>query len=88
MPRKKSFSARIVHLDEIYAISYDLARQILDAGHSFDLVVAIARGGMLPARLMCDFLNIKSLTSMQIRHYEQGAEQLETAKSSIRSGWM
>ncbi|MGM0588565.1 MAG: phosphoribosyltransferase [Bacteroidota bacterium] len=80
MPRKKNFSARIVHLDEVYALSYDLAGQIMNAGPTYDLVVAIARGGMLPARLMCDFLNIKSLTSMQIRHYTQGAEQMETAE--------
>ena len=73
---KQPFSARIVTLDEIYATSYKLARQIMDANEGFDAVVAIARGGFPIARFMCDFLNIHSLGSLQITHYLPGAQKI------------
>lgn len=79
MNYRANFTARIVSLQEVYALTYQLARDIMKTNTRFDLVVAIARGGMLPGRLICDFLNIGDLTSLQIRHYTQGAQQLESA---------
>lgn len=77
---RPDFTARLVTLPEVYVLARKLAGMIMEEGVSFDLVVAIARGGMLPARLMCDFLNIKRLSSVQIRHYEAGAEQMKEAE--------
>ena len=74
---EKDFSARIVNLQEVYQKSYELAQQIMESSVTFDFVIAIARGGVLPARLMCDFLNIHRLTSIQVRHYQKGAKELE-----------
>lgn len=76
---RSDFSARIVSLQEVYTLTHRLALEIMESKIRFDLVIAIARGGMLPARLMCDFLNINQLTSLQIQHYTKGAEQLESA---------
>lgn len=76
---RSDFSARIVSLQEVYTLTHRLALEIMESKILFDLVIAIARGGMLPARLMCDFLNINQLTSLQIQHYTKGAEQLESA---------
>jgi hypothetical protein len=42
-------------------------------------VIAIARGGFIPARLLCDFLGLSSLTSIKIRHYLSGADRQEKA---------
>ncbi|WP_445664686.1 phosphoribosyltransferase [Fodinibius sp. AD559] len=77
---KEDFTARIVSLDEVYKTTHELAQNIMNSGISFDIVVAIARGGALPARLICDFLNINRLTSLQIKHYQEGAEKMEEAK--------
>lgn len=77
---EKDFSARIVSLQEVYQKSYELAQIIIKSSVDFDLVIAIARGGVLPARLLCDFLNIHRLTSVQVKHYQEGAKQMEEAE--------
>jgi len=77
---RPDFTARLVTLREVYVLARKLAGMIMEEGISFDLVVAVARGGMLPARLLCDFLNIKRLSSVQVRHYAAGAEQMEEAE--------
>ena len=38
-----------------------------------DRVIAIARGGYVPARLLCDHLNLYELDSIRIAHYREGA---------------
>lgn len=74
---EKEFTARIVGLTEIYEMAYEVSRKITEASISFDVVVGISRGGFPPARLVCDFLNIKTLTAIQIQHYTPGAEAKE-----------
>lgn len=67
MPEK--FQCEIVTLDRIYHLCADLAKIISNSGYRIDLVVAIARGGYVPARLLCDFLNLHQLTSIKVEHY-------------------
>lgn len=74
---KNDFTAKIVTLNEVYSLTHKLATQIMNSSVPFDSVIAIARGGMLPARLICDFLNIHQLSSIQIKHYGSGAEELD-----------
>lgn len=77
MPNK--FQCEIVSLTVIYDLCKKLALKIQDSGYKIDLVVAIARGGFVPARLLCDFLHIHQLTSLKVEHYtgtEKGKEAL------------
>lgn len=73
----KDFTARIVGLDEVYEMAYKISDQITDFSLNFDVVIGIARGGFPPARLVCDFLNIKTLTAVQIKHYTGAKEHKE-----------
>jgi len=79
---EKNFTARIVGLSEVYEMAYKVSRKISDSPLDFDVVVGIARGGFPPARLLCDFLNIKTLTAIQIRHYTGGGQQKEEVEIS------
>ena len=79
---EKDFTARIVGLSEVYEMAYKVAGKISDSSLDFDVVVGIARGGFPPARLLCDFLNIKTLTAIQIRHYTGGGQQKEEVEIS------
>lgn len=79
-PDKDNFQASIITFKEAYELSHQLSLQIINSGLSFDHIIAIARGGVTPARLLCDFLNIDNLTSVQVRHYTAGAQQLEKAE--------
>lgn len=46
-----------------------VAAAIRASGFQPDLVVAIARGGFVPARLLCDWLGVMELSSFRIEHY-------------------
>ena len=46
-----------------------LAALIKASGYRPDVVIAIARGGYVPARLICDHLGVMALTSIKIEHY-------------------
>lgn len=77
MSMKEDFTASIVRLTEAYNLAYKVSKKITDSALDFDVVIGIARGGFAPARQVCDFLNIKSLSAIQIRHYTGGAEEKE-----------
>lgn len=79
---KQNFTARILTLPEAYEAAYKVALQIMDAGESFNVVVGISRGGLPPSRIICDFLNIKTLTTMQILHYESAAKARDEVRVS------
>lgn len=78
----KQFQCELVSWGEVYRLTALLARQIKDSGYKPDLVVAIARGGYVPARLICDFLDIYDLTSVRVSHYTAGSDKEETARLS------
>ncbi len=78
----KQFQCELVSWEEVYRLSTLLARQVKDAGYRPDVVIAIARGGYVPARLVCDFLDIYNLTSVRISHYTAGSSKDETARLS------
>jgi len=74
---KKDFKAKIITLPEAYEMAFNVSRQITESPDNFDIIVGISRGGLPPARMICDFLNINTLTSLQIRHYASGGEEKE-----------
>jgi len=52
---------------------YNLTRRVVflihDSGFKPDIIIAIGRGGYMPARIIADFLQIMNLTSFKIEHY-------------------
>lgn len=55
--------------DDIQTLCGTLARKIKESGYLPDVIVAVARGGWIPARLLCDFLDIKELYSVKTEHW-------------------
>jgi len=66
----------------VHEWAFELSRQVEDSGWRPDVVVAIARGGYVPARLVCDILDIHDLLSVQILHWGRAAEV--TAKAHVK----
>lgn len=64
---------------EVERLCQRLAGLIRESGYRPDLVIAIGRGGYVPARLMCDWLHIMGLTSIKIEHYLSGANRQKEA---------
>ncbi|ADY00501.1 MAG: phosphoribosyltransferase [Vulcanisaeta sp.] len=70
---------RLVSWDEIAEWARVLSMKIKDSGWLPDIVVAIARGGYAPARLICDYLGISDLISVQVVHWPSTAQAAEKA---------
>ncbi len=63
----------------IHGLVRRLARGIQDSGFRPDLVVAIGRGGYIPARVLVDHLGLMALTSIRLEHY-RGAHKGREAR--------
>jgi len=70
---------KLVTWDEIVEWSRGLATKIRESGWRPDVVVAVSRGGFVPARLLCDFLDITDLLSIQSQHWVEAAKAAEKA---------
>ena len=64
-----TFKCYLVSWDEAYRLSKILARKIKSSGFKPDLVIGIARGGLVPARIVCDFLLQKDLAAIKVEHW-------------------
>jgi len=64
-----TFKSYLVTWDEAYRLAKILARKIKSSGYKPDLVIGIARGGLVPARIVCDFLLQKDLAAIKVEHW-------------------
>ena len=69
----------LISWSEVERLCQHLAGLIRESGYRPDLIIAIGRGGYVPARLMCDWLHIMGLTSIKVEHYLSGANRQEEA---------
>jgi hypoxanthine phosphoribosyltransferase len=46
-----------------------LSWMIKDSGYLPDIVIAIGRGGYVPARILCDYLTIHDLAAFKVEHW-------------------
>lgn len=75
-----------VSWDEVFKLTYQLALQIRKSGYQPSLIIAIARGGYVPARLLCDYLDVYQLSSIRVEHYTAGAQKSEQARLTMALG--
>jgi hypoxanthine phosphoribosyltransferase len=55
--------------DYLYELCLELAEMIERSGFKPDLIVGIARGGWIPARLLSDFLSNPNIASIKVEFY-------------------
>ncbi|MGB9726039.1 MAG: phosphoribosyltransferase [Fervidicoccaceae archaeon] len=70
---------KLVTWDDVVRWSKDLAEKIKTDGYTPDVVVAIARGGVVTARLLCDYLGIIDMLSIKVEHWIETAAHVENA---------
>jgi hypoxanthine phosphoribosyltransferase len=66
---------KIVSFEDVHEKIRDVAEQVKASKYEVTTIVGLARGGWIPARLMCDFLGITDLVSLKVEHW------LETGKT-------
>lgn len=76
----ESFPCDLVSWNEAYLLAKELSRSIKHSGYRPDLVIAIGRGGYVPARVVCDFLLQNLLTSMKVEHWGIAAHKKDQAE--------
>ena len=60
---------RILSWEEIYNLTLILSEQIVNSEFSPDVIVGIARGGWIPARILSDVLYTNALQNVRIEYY-------------------
>lgn len=64
-----SIRCECISWSAFYRLSRKLAIRIQASGFRPDLIIAIGRGGYMPARIISDFCHVMNLTSFKIEHY-------------------
>ncbi|WP_456405573.1 phosphoribosyltransferase [Thiolapillus sp.] len=64
------FPCELISWDQFDELTLQLVEKITADGFTPDLIVAIARGGYLPARLLSDHLDLFDLDCIRIEHYQ------------------
>jgi len=68
---------------EALKLCYSLAGRILDSGASFDAIVTISRGGLVPARIISDVLGIEEMYVIRSRFWGVAGRVFEEPQVSI-----
>jgi len=55
--------------DDVIRLCDELAKKIKKSGYRPDVIIAVARGGWIPARILCDHLDIRELYSVKTEHW-------------------
>jgi len=67
---KKAEKWELVSWEMFYDMARQLAFIIQEDNYQPDIIIAIARGGYTPARILSDYLGVMDMTSFKVRHYK------------------
>jgi len=79
LPFGEKFRSEILSWGRVVRDVEKLSRIIRASGYSPEIIVAIGRGGYVPARILCDWLLLCDLTSIKVEHWGVAALQKEKA---------
>lgn len=54
---------------EVIRLCYKLARKVANSGYRPDVVVSIMRGGVVPALIVSDILNVDAFYALRVKHW-------------------
>jgi len=76
----KTFRCDVLTWAQVTRLAHRLATLVRESGFEPDVIVAIARGGTVPARLLADALDVMALSSVRVVHYLAGARRQRRAR--------
>lgn len=65
----KDFEIESKSWEQIYSLLLKLADTIRKSGFEHDMIVAVSRGGWIPARILADLLGTSELTDVKVEFY-------------------
>jgi len=72
--------AKLVSWKEINRWCSDVSAKVIESDYRPDVIIGMARGGWVPARLLCDGLGVKNLLSLKTAHWGVTASQDSKAR--------
>ena len=82
----------IITWDKVYEDSIKLAKTIKLTKFKFDRIVAITKGGMVPALLIAEYLNINNIDTICVQSYDnkeqKDVEIIKFPKMSSAENWL
>ena len=79
MHSKEQITCEALSWSRVVKDSKRLSSLIKESGYKIDIAVAIARGGLVPARILSDYLSIRDLTTIKVEHWGITATPSEKA---------
>ena len=70
---------KIVTFNEVYSMVKEISEQVKATEFKTTTIIGLARGGWIPARLICDFLGITDLISLKVEHWLQTGKTKDEA---------
>jgi len=67
----------LVSWEQFRILARQLALLVQSSGFKPDMIVAIGRGGHMPARVLSDYLDIYNLSGFKIEHYRRAQKQAQ-----------
>jgi len=67
--RQQQMDYLILSWQDVYNLTLQLSERIVASGFKPDIIVGIARGGWIPARILSDVLYMESLHNIRIEYY-------------------
>lgn len=64
-----SFKCYFVSWDMAYRLGRKIALNIRASGFVPDIIIGVSRGGLVPARIICDFLHQKDIATIKVEHW-------------------
>ena len=63
------FECEVMDWNLFYKLARQVANKINSSGYRPDMIVGLARGGWVLARVLCDLIGIKDLVSLKVEHW-------------------
>ncbi len=64
-----TFECEVMDWNLFYALSKQVAKEINSSGYKPDLIIGLARGGWILARVLCDLVGVKDIVSLKVEHW-------------------
>lgn len=64
-----SFDCEVMDWNLFYTLSRLVAKKIRNSGYTPDIMIGLARGGWVLARVLCDLVGVKDLVSLKVEHW-------------------
>ncbi|CAI1493561.1 Putative phosphoribosyltransferase [Thermococcus nautili] len=80
----KKFPAYLASWEDIERWAKEGVWKVLEDDWRPDVIVGLARGGWVPARLYCDYLGVKDLVSLKVEHW--GVTATPDGKAKLKYG--